>query len=88
MLSQPFSRGLLVVDEWLHSRTCLKTITFAVNFPLWQITQTVKRKAAEREDSSPAGKTLFFSWVCLVRIQCFDKTLKVKLVTAILITEL
>uniref|UniRef100_A0A8D0L0Q3 Centromere protein Q n=1 Tax=Strix occidentalis caurina TaxID=311401 RepID=A0A8D0L0Q3_STROC len=56
MLSQPFYSGLLGVDGWLHSRGCFKITTFAVNFSLQHITQTVKRKAKEHGDYSPAEK--------------------------------
>lgn len=50
----------------------------------FQVTQTVKRKAKEQRDYSPAGRLVFFPYVCLVQIQCFEKTLKVKVVTAML----
>lgn len=66
------------------SRGCFKITIFAVNFSFQEVTQAVKRKAKEHEDYSPAGGIVFFPYVCLVQIQCIEKPLEVKVVTAML----
>ncbi|KAK2514820.1 Cenpq [Columba guinea] len=48
---------LLVVNERLHSRRCFRITVLAVIFSFRQVTQTVKRKATEDEDYSPAVLT-------------------------------